>query len=68
MSIRVRKFIGMIILVSFIMTYSIGIMALKVDGIGDMPKPIELIFYIFAGIIWIIPARHIMLWIQKDRS
>ena len=68
MTIRTRKFFGMIALVGFILAYAIGVMALAIDGIGDMPKLVEIVFYVIAGFAWIFPARYILRWMQRPVS
>ena len=40
--------------------------------IGDMPWPVQAIFYLAAGTIWILPLRPLLKWMEigsfRDRS
>jgi Protein of unknown function (DUF2842) len=65
MTVRTRKFLGMIALLGFIAAYAIGAMALATDVFVDMPKLLELAFYIVAGFAWILPAGFIVAWMQR---
>ncbi|MBO0346061.1 DUF2842 domain-containing protein [Roseibium limicola] len=60
-----RKFIGMVVLVTFVITYAlvamvIGDMSLQTAGTG-----MRLAYYAVAGLVWVIPAGAIIWWMEK---
>ena len=66
MTMRTRKLIGTILLLLLIVVYSlcamVVAMVLQMQG-GN--KLIELIYYLVAGTLWVIPAAIIIKWMQK---
>ena len=66
MTIRTRKLIGTILLVVFLAIYALLAMvaatALPING----NKLAELIYFIVAGTIWVIPAGVLIKWMQKS--
>ncbi|MDC9701130.1 MAG: DUF2842 domain-containing protein [Alphaproteobacteria bacterium] len=64
MTVRIRKFFGMLLLLSLIIIYAIGITSLATDVLGGMPKLIQPAFYLLAGLAWVIPAIILLRWMQ----
>jgi len=66
MTMRARKLIGTILLLILIAVYSLGAMAVAmVLQMHSGNKIIELIYYLVAGTLWVIPAAVIIKWMQK---
>ena len=66
MTMRTRKLIGTILLLLLIVVYSLGAMAVAmVLQMQNANKIIELIYYLVAGTLWVIPAAIIIKWMQK---
>ena len=59
---RLRKFIGMIVLVVFVIVYSLVVITIPIQNLspGWMWAG-----YVFFGLIWIVPAGAIIAWMQK---
>ncbi|MGQ0673227.1 MAG: DUF2842 domain-containing protein [Hyphomicrobium sp.] len=65
MSQRARKLTGAVVLLVFLSLYALLAMAaamvLQVNG----SKAAELLYYIVAGLAWVIPAGAIVSWMQR---
>ena len=67
LTVRTRKLIGAVELLALIIIYSF--LAIAVAAVLQMQttsKPVELIFYIVAGLLWTIPAGAIIWWMQRS--
>jgi hypothetical protein len=72
MRMRVKKFLGVFILIGFIGIYSLLVMKTAVAVLPEANAVLELIFYAFAGMAWVVPVRYLILWMntpgRKDRD
>jgi hypothetical protein len=61
---RLRKFIGMLALVGFVILYAMIVVTIPIQNIPD-----ALIWpaYALAGLAWVFPAALIIAWMQKPR-
>ncbi|MGF7161318.1 cytochrome bd-type quinol oxidase subunit 1 [Rhodoligotrophos appendicifer] len=62
---RIRKLIGTVVLVVFIIVYCLAAM---VYGATHMPGAsvwAQTLFYLIGGLLWVIPAMAIVSWMQK---
>ena len=62
---RVRKFIGMILIVILVFFYALLIAAFGASTWMPSNKYIEFLFYMIAGMGWAIPAAAIIWWMQR---
>ncbi len=66
MTLRTRKLIGLIALLVLITVYALlALAAAIVLQVHDASKIVELIYYIIAGLLWVIPAGVIIKWMQR---
>ncbi len=63
--IRVRKFIGMVLIISLLVFYGVLIVAFGASTWMPTNKFIEFVFYMVAGMGWAIPAGAIIWWMQR---
>lgn len=72
MRMRVKKFLGVFILVGFIALYSLLVMRVAVDVLPQARGLLEFLFYAVAGMAWVVPVRYLILWMntpgRKDRE
>lgn len=59
---RLRKFIGMILLVGFVIIYALVVVTISIQNI---PSAWLWFCYAFAGLAWVPPAALIISWMQK---
>ncbi|CAN5515340.1 hypothetical protein BH10PSE7_BH10PSE7_01200 [soil metagenome] len=65
MTLRQRKFIGMVAIVAFLIVYCLVLMAVGGIFIVGYPLPVELVFYILAGIAWMPVVMTIIRWMSR---
>ncbi len=66
--LRTRKLIGTIVLLIFLLFYSLLIMTIAVSGHIPQNGFVQFIFYLVAGTIWAFPARFLIVWmVRPDR-
>jgi hypothetical protein len=63
--IRARKLIGTLILLTFLVFYSLLIMTIAVSGHLPEHGLVQFLYYIVAGTIWAFPARYLMIWMLR---
>jgi peptidoglycan/LPS O-acetylase OafA/YrhL len=67
MTPRMRKLVGAILLLLVIAVYSLVAMAVAIIlQVNEANKTIELIYYVVAGLLWVLPAGLIIKWMQKS--
>ena len=67
MSIRTQKFIGMLAFLIGLFAYCGFIVWVAVEFIPQNVA-IELVFYIVAGLLWLVPARWLVLKINREND
>ncbi len=69
MTIRQRKFIGAILLLILVVFWSLGIMALSQSAAlaawFASGKIAQIVFYVIAGMGWVVPAMPLIRWMQR---
>lgn len=61
--VRLRKFIGLFILLALLIVY-IGAAVTIAGYIDNFGVLAQVPYYMVAGIVWIIPARFVVRWMQ----
>lgn len=65
LSQRVRKLIGVFILLLWIGFYALCAMLVAVAVLPEANPFVEFLYYAIAGMAWIIPVRYLMIWMNK---
>jgi peptidoglycan/LPS O-acetylase OafA/YrhL len=66
MTQRQRKFLGTIALLLLIAVYALLAMAVAIVlQVHNASKVAELIYYVIAGLLWVLPAGLLISWMQK---
>jgi len=69
MGMRLRKLIGTVAMLIFIITYALFAMAVAEGRITEAPKLVQTLAYIVLGLIWIVPLMPLVRWMAKpDKS
>ena len=69
MSSRLRKFIGSILLIVLVCVWALLAMALAQSVLTDINGFVAAIFYVVAGLGWVLPAMPLISWMAKpDKS
>jgi hypothetical protein len=65
MPVRLRKFIGMIVLVGLVVLYALVATAVATARLAESPWWIHLAYFLFTGVLWVVPAMFIIKWMAK---
>jgi hypothetical protein len=65
MTIRVRKFIGAIVLIALVVCWSLIAMALAQLPVIKANKLVESLYYVVAGLGWVLPAMPLIRWMSR---
>jgi hypothetical protein len=65
MPVRLRKFIGAILLITLVVTWALVAMALAQAPAIKANSVIEVIYYVVAGLAWVLPAMPLVRWMSR---
>lgn len=66
MDMRTRKALGCAVLLVYIALYAVLAASLGVALAPVIPTWAQLVFYAFAGIVWIFPLKPLFAWMNRD--
>jgi surface polysaccharide O-acyltransferase-like enzyme len=64
MPVRLKKFIGMLLLVLLVIVYAIVSTAVAVAQLADKSAVVHLTYFFVTGLLWILPAMLIIKWME----
>lgn len=62
MPLRLRKFIGTILIICLVILYAILATTIASAYLGTSPWWVHLVYFLLSGILWILPAMLIIKW------
>ena len=65
---RLRKLVGMIVLLGGLFLYAMLVMTIAVSGHLPDSGMVDFIYYLVAGLLWVIPARFLIAWMERPDS
>jgi len=65
MPLRLRKFIGAILLITLVVSWALVAMALAQAPAIKTNGLIEVIYYVVAGLAWVLPAMPLVRWMSR---
>lgn len=65
MTLRQRKFIGMVAIVAFLIVYCLIAMAIGGMVAVGLPLPLEIGFFLIAGIAWLPVVMFLIRWMSR---
>jgi hypothetical protein len=65
MSIRTRKLIGTVALLALVSVWGLFAMALAQSVLTDINGFVAAIFYVVAGLGWVLPAMPLVAWMAR---
>jgi len=68
MSIRVRKFVGTVALLVLVCLWGLLTMALAQSVLTDINGFVAAIYYVVAGLGWVLPAMPLVSWMTRKDS
>ena len=68
MPIRIRKLIGGVALIVLVVGWALIAMALAQLPVIKANGVVEVIYYVVAGLGWVLPAMPLIKWMSTDRK
>lgn len=65
MPVRLKKLIGTILIVALVVIYALTAATVASYRLADSPWWIHVLYFLFTGIIWVVPAMFIIRWMEK---
>jgi hypothetical protein len=65
MPLRLRKFIGAILLITLVISWALVAMALAQAPAIKANGFVEVIYYVVAGLAWVLPAMPLVRWMSR---
>jgi len=65
MSVRTRKLIGTVALLALVCVWGLLAMALAQSVLTDINGLVAVIYYVVAGLGWVVPAMPLISWMAK---
>ncbi|MCA1297198.1 DUF2842 domain-containing protein [Stappia indica] len=65
---RLRKFIGMVILVTFVIVYAFIAMVIGDMTLQNAHTAVQMLYFAIAGIAWTIPAGALIWWMERPAT
>jgi hypothetical protein len=63
MPLRLKKLIGTILLVALVIIYALIASAIAVTRLVEYGPVVHLLFFLFSGLLWVLPAMGIIKWL-----
>ncbi|MFS8144650.1 hypothetical protein ATY78_14095 [Rhizobium sp. R635] len=68
MPIRLRKFIGTILIIVLVLGYALLANTIAVATLGNAPWWGHLLYFFLTGLLWVLPAMVIIKWMAGPRQ
>ncbi|MDR6666884.1 MULTISPECIES: DUF2842 domain-containing protein [unclassified Rhizobium] len=68
MPVRLRKFIGTILIIILVLFYAIVANTIAVATLGNAPWWGHLLYFALTGLLWVLPAMVIIKWMAGPRQ
>lgn len=62
MPARLRKFVGMLVLVALVVVYALVAMTIAAARLPGTGWLAHLAYFVFTGLLWVLPAMAIVKW------
>jgi hypothetical protein len=66
--IRVKKLIGTFFIVLLVIVYALVAVAIATATLANAPWYAHLLYFMFSGVLWVLPAMGIIKWMSTDNS
>lgn len=65
MNVRLKKFIGTILLVALVVVYALAATTFATYRLAEASSLAHLAFFAFSGLLWVLPAMGLIAWMEK---
>ena len=64
--LRVKKLIGMFFIVLLVIVYALVAVAIASATLANAPWYAHMLYFLFSGFLWVIPAMVIIKWMSTE--
>lgn len=68
MPLRLRKLVGTFGLVTLVVLYALLATTIATYRLAESPWWVHLLYFLFSGLIWILPAMLIIRWMERPQG
>jgi RsiW-degrading membrane proteinase PrsW (M82 family) len=68
MPVRLRKFIGTILMIILVLGYAWLATTVAVSALGASPWWVHLLYFLLTGLLWILPAMLLIKWMAGPKQ
>lgn len=68
MPVRLRKLIGTVLLVALVLVYAVVATIVAVAQLAESGPLVHLAYFLFTGLLWIIPTMFLIKWMAGRRD
>jgi hypothetical protein len=68
MPVRLRKLIGTVLLVVLVLVYAVVATIVAVAQFAESGPLVHLAYFLFTGLLWVIPAMFLIKWMAGPRD
>ncbi|HEV7289598.1 DUF2842 domain-containing protein [Sphingomonas sp.] len=61
-----RKPVGAFVIIALILIWCVAVASLS-RIVGQWPALVQMVFYVFTGIVWILPLKPLLRWMETGR-
>lgn len=65
MPVRLKKFIGMIVLVLLVIVYALVAVTIAATKLADAGSFVHFLYFLVTGVLWVLPAMLLIRWMEK---
>jgi hypothetical protein len=62
---RLRKLIGTVLIIILVLVYALVATTIAAATLGESAWWVHLLYFLFTGLLWILPAMLIIKWMEK---
>lgn len=64
--LRAKKMIGMFLIVALVIVYALVAVAVATATLANAPWYAHMLYFMFSGILWVVPAMVIIKWMARE--
>jgi predicted membrane channel-forming protein YqfA (hemolysin III family) len=65
MPCRLRKLLGTVVMIVFVMVYALFAMALADSRVSQAPELVRALVYAVLGLAWVVPLLPLIRWMER---
>ncbi|MDP3525982.1 MAG: DUF2842 domain-containing protein [Hoeflea sp.] len=64
MPVRLRKFIGTLLIIVLVVVYALVATTIATYQLAESAWYVHLLYFLFTGVLWVVPAMFIIRWME----